>query len=118
MADQFLNSSTGSIWDLSSMDVLSDHGIKTTKKNATDNTDKSILLDASVVVEGDLIVTGNIYKGIRIPLKFDDVRRCSDYFSNVLKLTLGRDFFTKDNGIIVRSRDYERFRQHIVEALL
>ena len=80
--------------------------------------DRTVVVDADTVFEGDLIVVGNIYSGYKFPLSHENKLKCISYFRDLYGLESGIDFYTVPNGIVVKMPEKERFKQLIAEVLI
>ena len=80
--------------------------------------DKTVVMDANIVIQGDLIVVGNIYSGFKFPMSIENKGRCIKYFKELYNLESGIDFYIVPDGIVVKIQEKERYKQLIAEALI
>lgn len=78
----------------------------------------TIIYADNTLIVGDLIVVGNINKGILIPLTFKQIQKIINYLFDIYDLKEGTDFFEVKDGIIIKEKDSKKYHDFITEALI
>jgi len=73
--------------------------------------DNIVVVEGNLVVSGDLILVGNIITGIKFPMIQTKLEICEEYLINSCGFVEGRDFYCVKDGIIVQLRDKDKYKQ-------